>query len=454
MSLRSITLLALSILAASAFAQDGWKRPDTVFATFKEVDGTTHDYKLAKTSDGLVIETTRSANGALGGVSRIESISKSGVYTWLTGKLQVALQLPNTTIPGITEFLAVPRFSRADLEFNLDGIQKSLGKAVRAGKTEDIAGRKCLVLTILDRPDSATTDFQRLWVDVETGLSLKVEDYFGGKLTYSREVTDIAFNDIPEGFPTTHATNATIIRGAVSPETLLKMPSARSHDELKADLANLGRPKDSEDSWTTVIPELPPLRYAQTSYREQTLRMSSSDSSNRRQNAIADPQSGTGTVLSEVVTLSGGGEGRIMSISAIRLDSNARDAVYQFTTDSSGNTLVMRGEESSGAGSTGQDARIGQPTIIPVAKSDFVDPKSGHTLTFVQVKGRPADQLIGPYLLGTPAPIQGLESGRSYAAKGDVDLTIVAWKKGEIHYAIASTQLPLARMVEIAKSVK
>src|SRR5690242_7754001 len=125
--MRIISLIAVSLAAVAAHAQDGWKNPKTVFATFVEkyADSPEKKLDLLQKDGQLSYRTTGSINGELDGVKRIESVGPAGTTTWLEGKPETALQLMAPTLNGADEYFVRPRFSRADLEFNVAGIEKA-----------------------------------------------------------------------------------------------------------------------------------------------------------------------------------------------------------------------------------------------------------------------------------------------------------------------------------------
>jgi len=438
----------LLLLAVSSLAQSGWKKPESIHATISEYDGVERTYEIFQKEGSLTVLTSRSAFGALEGIPRFEAITKSGVFTWLADKPNNTLLLQRSTVPNLYEFLATPRFSRADLEFNLNGIQKALGKTVRAGRTEKVAARDCLVLTILDRPDSAESDFQRIWVDIETGLTLKQEDYFAGKLSYSREFASIQFNSDLSSTKFAPSEGDLVIKGPVSPETLLKLPDGRPHQDFIVEIKDLAKPKEGERPWTSMISEQQTLRYAQTTYREQSVGVPQT-SQNRRGNSIIDPNSGG--MFHTITNLDTGDRTLVVAVTAQVSERPIQGEAIIMIRDAQGNILQGQSERSEGF-AIGQTQGNATSKTVPVIKSDFVDPATGHTFVFIQVKGSAALPQVGQYVFGQPTSLEGLPSGQSYSAKGEVDLTIVTWTIGDVQCAIASTSHTVEQLVAIAKS--
>jgi hypothetical protein len=452
--MKSLTAALLTLFACAALAQDGWKKPETVVATY--VDSDSNSYTILKADREFAVRTTLDIDGALGGVPRIEAVSSRGVFTWLESRPEYALQLPMPTAIDAISFLSPPRFSRADLEFNLKGIEAALKKPVRAGKTESIAGRECLVLTVLDRPDSGGSDYQLLWIDKETGYALKVQDFFRGQMTYERVAQSIKYNSTPETLSTSPKSGATIIKGCVSADTLLRLPDGRGFGDLGTDIEKINASEQSiQRNWAKVIAPSGPFRYAQTGFRKYTGQRPAAGSagesgSQRRQSQLSDGLSFEFQTIGAT-----GSETRLIAITADRalpVPPPGSDIVF---VDDRGNiTRATTGSQSGGGAGSGAGGRSDAP-VANVAKSDFVDPKTGETVTLIQALGVPAETFIGPYAFGTPKSLENeLKLGRSYTVTAPYKMTVVCWKLGEISYALVSTTHSEADLIAIARNVR
>jgi len=137
------TLVALAAAAIASAQGGGWKNPAYVTATLSEKYEETapKEITVTKKGDSYSYKTSNEIDGMLGGIERVEVAGPSGFYTWLPGRPELALRLWAPTSLDVFDYLAKPKFSRADLEVYLEGIEKALGKKVLVGKTEKIAER-------------------------------------------------------------------------------------------------------------------------------------------------------------------------------------------------------------------------------------------------------------------------------------------------------------------------
>lgn len=450
--MKTLILLLGGLTLSSAYAQGGWKNPDVIRASVLETVGpTTRTVEVVQAGNRLAFDTTAEVDGELGGVLRTEVIGPKGVFTWLKGKPQFALSLVMPTSFEVFEVLARPRFSRADLEFNLRGIESALGKRVIVGKTENIAGRECLTLTVPDRPDSARTDYQKLWVDRETGITMKLEDYFGGALKYAREITEIAFPASAEGVLFEPAPNAVVIRGVVGASALLRMPSLRDESALRADISRiLDRAQSSVAQWLKAPPSILGMGYSQTTYREaKSYSVSWGGGEQRRDNQFA-----SGGPARQIMIQSGDGEARVVTIQIDRGGEGGQVAMFR---SESGDLVVRRG----GPGEQGdQGANAGQATpnatLGYVVQSDWVDAKSGHTATLFQVVDRAVESVLSRLLLGSASPVADprISTAQVYEVEVPFKCTVLTWKVEKVSYALVATGMNRQQMLDFAAKVR
>src|SRR5688572_7678427 len=235
---RTIPILLSLVAVATASAQGGWKNPAYVTATLSEKfeEIAAREMTVTKKGDNYSYRTSNEIDGMLGGVERVEIAGPNGFYTWLPGKPELALRLWAPTSMDVFDYLAKPKFSRADLEVYLEGIEKALGKKVLVGKTEKIAERDCLVITILDTPGSSD-DYQRLWIDRETGIAMKLVDVFKGKTQYEREVKSISFATPSADVLFAPKEGAKVLSGIVLPTTLLNAGNLSNAEAFQRDIS-------------------------------------------------------------------------------------------------------------------------------------------------------------------------------------------------------------------------
>lgn len=454
--------ILLSLCCLPGWAQTGWKNPTEISADVEENEpgSGVKAYHIVQSGTDFAIRTTQGINGLLNGVPRIEAITSKGVFTWLEGKENYALQLSFPSQLNATDFFSRPRFSRADLEFNVKGIEKALNKRVLVGKSEKIAGRDCLVLNIPDRPDSLGTDFQKIWIDRETGLTMKIQDYFSGKLSYERGITKVQF-ELAANDKVAPSKESVIIRGIVSIETLLRVPEPRPREELKADIAKINSSAQNTPPWAKVVSPSSAFGYAQTNFRESQInRVSGSNSgnqsgsnggSNRRQNQLAEEGQARQIVMFRT---GNGGEAQMFQIQ-IEGNPNGGDVVMTTTTGVPATFSGSVNPDKVASGTSGTSTSQA-PTSTLTAKTDFVDPRTGETVTLIQAKNRPAEGAIGPIMLGQPTKVddQRISMAKSYSITTPFKLNILVWQRGDVSNALASTRLTVEELVNLAVTLK
>lgn len=463
-----ISLAVLACVACVSAAQSGWKQITSIQGTVREHAAGRPErlLSLLQGPEGVRLETDKSVGGDLGGMKRIEVLSKAGVFTWLADRPQRALQLIIPTELDWNEFVARPRFSRADLEFNLKGIERALNKRVLVGKAEKVAGRDCLVLNVLDRPDSLNSDFQRLWVDRETGITLKLQDYFAGKLTYEREFLNIAYNVSCSQADFIPGSQTLIVRGPVAARTLLTLDQLKGPQQLKSDIEGINaKAKNPAQPWAGVAEVTNPFGYAQTTYREiSPLRVAGgqTQSGQTRGNQFGNRDiqflSGEGGApVAVTATVVPSGEVRREVQIVVRADGQGELGRREFfiVSDENGNLLTFGDPGQEAGGATGSGTGSANPGPSLFAKSDFVNPKTGDTMTLVQVRGLPAIGGLGPIAFKSSEEIKDskLTGAKVHYCDTPFKLTALTWKRGNVYFALASTTLDVKQLVKFAEGL-
>jgi hypothetical protein len=462
------TLLIATGICGITAAQDGWKKPESLQVTAVEryADGRSREATIAAYDGKVAVKSTLGVNGALEGMPRIESYTSAGIHTWLESRPQYAMRLPIATDWGVFEFIARPRFSRADLEFNLKGIESALGKKVQVGKEEKVAGRDCLVLIVLDTPDSGGSDFQKLWIDRQTGLTMRLQDYFRGAQTYEREITSLYFGSDAPPLQMSPSESALVIKGAVSAETLLRLPAPRAHTDLRDDIAKVNASRQAPSStWAQSINVGGGIGYAQTNYHEMflpaTRRPAPQADPRQRANQFADmailQEFREAAVQREATIRLSGGSGGQSGEYQIRAESGGQRREFVVQRNEDGSVVVTQGGSwmpaGSGGGASSEDSK---DRTVFIAKSDFVDPKTGETLTLVQAHGTSALGQLGPLVLGQPTAINDprLPEAHLFTVQSPWRLVVLTWRKADVRYALAGTALTEAQLKDIAAQIK
>ncbi|RMG26882.1 MAG: hypothetical protein D6724_00810 [Armatimonadetes bacterium] len=451
--MKRIAIVLLAGLAAIAAAQGGWKYPDAIRATVREEakDQPARSMEILQSGENARFLTSVPLEGELDGIPRVEVIGPSGVFTWLDGKPQYVLPLLYPSTFDAYEFLARPRFSRADLEFNLQGIEHALKKRVLVGPTEEVAGRECLVLIVPDRPDSTRTDYQKLWIDRETGLTMRIEDYMAGDLRYRREISKIEFPDGVDASSFQPAPNAIQVRGLVAPSALLYLPGLRSEQDIARDISRI-QAQSSIQSWFKSPPLPEGFKYAVTRYREAR---SYSVQWGRQSNRGRGNQFAQAPRQRQFVIRDSSGNTRVIQIETD--DRGGRNVVIR--TDS-GQMVLRPGQggddpTTASGSSSATGSQAGATNSGQVVQTDWVDPSTGHTVSLFQVNGRPVETVLSRLLLPEPKAIANrtLSDAKFYEVQIPISCRVLTWKSGQVAYALVSTKMSEGQMTKFAENL-
>lgn len=474
---RTICLASLIMVASAGLAQDGWKRPDTIKATVTERMQSMPERTFTITKKGSQTQVLTSApiSGELEGTPRVEVSSEKGVYTWIEGKPELSMRLFWPTTVGMAEALATPAFSRGDLEFHLKGIEKTLDKRVLPGKEEAIAGRMCLVLNVLDRPDSVNKDYQKLWIDKETGLTMKQEDYFGGVLTFTREISSIDLRTKADAAMFAPSANSVVIRGVVSPRSLINGANLRGADAFKNDIAGINaKTLATQANWASAFDPTSPFGYAQTSFRQiARSQMMMSQGQNSQDPRAQQQQRQRANRLAQqaerrVFMQSQGGETVVIAVQGQPADlPPGAQFETTFTVDAGGGQIInmtgLAGDldffpapPNSQQGGSAANNNSANTKPILLASSDMLDPKTGDTVNFVQAHNGGVEGKYAMFVLGQPKEVksQALSECKSYSATVPYSLNVITWRKGDVRYGLSSTNLTVDQLVAIASKIK
>jgi hypothetical protein len=455
---KQILIVMSAALAATACAQGGgWKNPAYVTATISErfEQSAPREMTVTKKGETYSYRTTNEIDGMLGGVERIEVAGPNGFYTWLPNRPEVALRLWAPTSMDVFDYLAKPNFSRADLEVYVEGIEKALGKKVLVGKSEKLAGRDCLVLTILDKPGSSD-DYQRLWIDRETGLAMKLMDVVKGVVSYEREVKSIAFTP-PADVLFAPKEGAKILSGIVLPTTLLNVGTLAGADAFQRDISAVNQ--KSGTPWASATAELSSFGYAGSNFRQirRDRFQVGPERVDPREAARQRRQQQRGNQIAQRARFvsQDGGEMQTFEIriAGEQVIANQNGDVIVTTTAALPPTVGAQGVQG---GSGGSGANSDGTTVYPMVQSDFVDAKTGNTLTLLQIDKRD----LKPWLLqlgldeGVVVPNEGAGNARFHVSTGPVKVNVLTWQVNQARLALVSTSLSKEQLLEIAQKIQ
>ncbi len=453
------TILTSTLIAAAAIAvaQGGWKNPAYITATVSERfdEGSAREMTLTKKGDAFSYLTTNEIDGMLGGTQRVEVASPKGFYTWIPGRPDLVLRLWAPTSFDVFDFLAQPKFSRADLEVYLEGIEKALGKKVLVGKSEQIAGRDCLVLTILDQPGSSS-DYQRLWIDRETGVAMKLADVSKGKTTYEREIKSISF--VAPGADVLFAPKegSKVLTGIILPSTLINAANPSPTSAFERDMAVIN--KRSEKAWAGYGTEFSTFGYAGTNYRQirkDTFQVRQERVDPREEERRRRQQQRRGNQIAQrQFVAADGGQFQTFEIRVAAADLSSTVQIEEGNILLTGIPPTVGGDIGTAAGSTRAGAE--KSVVYPMTQSDFVDPKTGATLTLLQIENRDLKPWLAPLALGEGEKVPNQVAGNAmfYTADKPVKVSVLTWQLGQTRMALVSTSLGKDELLEIAGNIK
>jgi hypothetical protein len=112
--------------------------------------------------------------------------------------------------------------------------------------------------------------------------------------------------------------------------------------------------------------------------------------------------------------------------------------------------------QTQGENGSGQQNQTDQNKPTLTAKSDFVDPKTGETVTFCQTKNGSPLGAYAFFILGQPKPMKSnaLSECNAYEASVPYKMNVITWRKGEVRYSLGSTSLSVDELIAIAAKVK
>lgn len=449
------SLVAMTLLAAVAVAsaQGGWKNPAYITATISERadEGAARELTVTKKGDSFSYLTTNEIDGMLGGTERVEVASPQGFYTWLRGHPEMVLRLWSPTSLDVFDYLAQPKFSRADLEVYLEGIEKALGKKVLVGKSEQIAGRDCLVLTILDQPGSSS-DYQRLWIDRETGIAMKLMDVSKGKTDYEREVKSISFAAPGKDVLFAPMEGAKILQGIILPTTLVNAFNPKPSSGLGADIANVN--KQSKQPWAGAG-EIAGYGYTGTQFRQvrkDTFQVRP-DRIDPREEARRRRAERRGNQIARRAFFSSNGEAQTVEI-RLAAGSDLSSAVILTEGQQLNEPPTTASSTSTGGQNTGSGSE--KSVVYPMVQSDFVDPATGATLTLLQIENRDLKPWLAPLGLSNGETVANQSAGNAvyYSVDWPVKVNVLTWQVGQTRMALVATNLSKDALLELAGKIQ
>jgi hypothetical protein len=426
-------MVAISVISLAIAAQTAAWKPVTSLHAFGEerlAGGSKRSFEV-HIKDGIVaVDTSQAIDGKLSGVPRREVRSSDGTYTWLNGQPGWALQRAISSAGEYTSMFTPPAFSPADLRKGPVWLERQFGVKVKIDRPEKVAGRFCEVLRFTERSASVKT----IWIDQETGLTLRTQEATGDQVFAERTVTDLRFDE--QSQVVAKPGDARIIRGIPSGGVLQYVDQGRSAKEYQADLDTVRKStKLGNGSWIKKLPEIPGFDYALSEWHESLGSL-----------AANKPAQGT-----EQATVSGD----VTFVIGSAQTSGERVAVVSKLVEMQAAELAIAGSKVAlfmniESAIPPEETAAGANAFV---QSDFIDRKTGDTVSFLQLRNSSLGAATKGVRLPQPLPEKDKQLGeiRVYEVVRPFKMTIVHWGTPGGQYALVSTRHSAKELIDLAR---
>lgn len=474
-------LLGVLVIAAPQTAPPSSANAFTVSGAERIFERQEQQFTLMRQGENLLLRTNRNVHGALAGEERSELAVREGIFTWLAAQPAWTLQLLAPSSEQM-RYLDPPRFQISDLRNNRPAVERALGGKVTVGKREKFGKRDCITLLVTH---SQTGRQQGFWVDLETGLILRHVDMVNGLKDYERWFTQFTpQTSLPaENFQI--PTGSQVIRGVPDAGILRHAAKPRDANAYREDVSQI-RQKTvlGAGNWLYTLPDIPGFAYTHTVHQERVGTFSKEQLARR-----ASLYRNQG-VFSAIPYLSD-----IPVVGRFYTGGATQPAPWVFTGQEGGNAIALAlGDNvlttapnapvqgirvftsdrllTEGTGSA-ISLKFLSPTLDPATRkrlleeekqmgadsrvqSDFLDPKTGDTLSFLQLRHRGIASLFPGLALPEPSVLTSKERGRVlvYALTQPFALNLISWQTGEGSYVLASTRLTPKELLALAEKAE
>lgn len=466
----------------AAQASEDWVRPASVRAVGIERFPGEGEFPLSiEASKGMLGFTTQRGLGdSLFGIRRREVSGPRGIYTWLPSWPGWCLELPGISTDYYGSLLTPNRYPRSVVSGPLYEFQQALGKRIQPRPAEQVGGRDCLVFTIIDRSLASTQ--QWLWIDRETGITLKRTDIAGRNedyaYTFSRFMTGPALPATDFGPPT----GFRVIRGVVNPEILQHVNEAHTAADYATALQKAAAElKNSDGAWLHKVEIPKDCAYVQTVVRERKVV--------RPRRPLIGGQTGGPEVLPGGLppgwNVSGqiSEDGKAIGLSFLTPQGQGPRAIigmpqgagfsssftmtigeenkpslslsYVTYLASDGTLVIAPGTSASEAEERRQRLREEEGGGSTLVQSDFLDRATGDTVSYIQSRGRRPGLLLSGFVLTEPQERRSEKLGtiRVQTCQKPYALTVLSWKTAGADQTLVSTRMTVEQLLTLAESV-
>src|SRR5258708_26351499 len=182
-------------------------------------------------------------------------------------------------------------------------------------------------------------------------------------------------------------------------------------------------------------------------------------------NVTGDVDVDKGTIVMDFVTPEGGGPKAMVNlpgglqdssnfqiqISTDKVGSEPIDIRYVSFVDANGALIIAPGDSVEAAKERRKAGAY--LTGSSVIHTDFLDSKTGDTVSFVQLRNRAITSVFKANGLAARKPVENGKLGevKVYGLDSPFKALVVSWKRGDIIYALTSTRLKVDELVAIAE---
>lgn len=473
-------LASFGVLLATSSPSD-WTRVDSVRATgFERVaNGRDHPFTIVRDRSSLAYSCTRDLDGQLEGRLRTEVSGPKGVFTWLDANPKWVLQLPYMSAPDFADAILPLKVNRDDLQSNPEEVNRKLGKHVSEVGEDSVASRDCLVLALAGEGSMR----QSLWVDAQTGMTLREDDKIGKDVVYTRLLT--SFQPDPFLPPATFDPypDAVIIKGLVQPSILIAAQRPRTEQEYRADIAKLRRTSSIKSgAWIKqlVLPE--GLSYMGTSASEwdpNAIPPPLTFQQAPPQKLYADVGSFSGIppawAVAGQVAITGGsiyfgfnapseqssrpiGDYLLNGIGRSASGPSSQPVAFGGFVGADGSVYMPpppTDDQNQGADEETPKAAPLKDNLSSIVRSEFLDPATGDTLTFIQIHNETLRSALEVGRLPAPKALKDekLPQAMSYEMASPWHENLITWRVANTEYALAGTKTSVADLQKLGEGV-
>jgi hypothetical protein len=467
--------VAIALVSLSLQAPTAWTRLDSVRMTGTErhFDGPANRISIARHGGQTMFISSGGLQGSLMGKERNEVSGSGGVFTWVTSLPGFSLWLPGPSTSHYASLLQPVRFSRKDIASNREAVEKALtGTFVRSSEAA-WKGRDCFVLIVADK--TAPSTHQEFWIDKETGLILKRRDWSGrtghyelliDRLTTSADLTR-------HTFPTPE--KSVRVLGPVDPEILLRAdgPGERQPGQEIAEVgARIGAP-----AWLRSINTPAGFRYIHTVSRKRA----SSRSAPLVGSSLGAPELMPGglpsgwTVTGQIDPANGaidmrfsapdgsgpraiiagprhGDDGSSFNITIAGGDKPPVSISFVAYLSPDGALVIAPGTSAREAEESRQAARRTIGAQGALVQSDFLDVKTGDTVSFMQSRMVDLKTRLRGFAAAevSAAKVEGLGEVKRFEVRSPYVVRLVTWRAGDAEYLLSSCRLSFEELEKLA----